>query len=149
MVRLMTRRLSNRPSPRATRCLFRPASTSYLGSLRLRPSTHLFGVAGGITSIGDHTIKERSNRVSNADTFTIVTADDPDANPLIAFLSIRGQIDWNSGQGTCMLAPAKMTVSQNGGGRIYGAMARGGPMVFRGNRATTFFLRLERRTCQP
>jgi hypothetical protein len=109
-----------------------PGKYQLSGSLQLRPDTQLFGVAGGITSIGDHAVNRRSNRVSNADTFTIVTADDPDAKPLIAFLSIRGQIEWNSGQGDCMLAPAKMKVSQNGGGRIYGAMARGGPMVFKG-----------------
>lgn len=128
-----------------------PGNYQLSGALRLRPSTRLFGVAGGITSIGDHTTKERFNRVSNADTFTIVTTDDPDSNPVVAFLSIRGQIDWNSGQGTCMLAPAKMTVSQNGGGRIYGAMARGGPMVFAGTeRPLSFYaLNVERVSRNP
>ncbi|TWT79196.1 Pectate lyase superfamily protein [Planctomycetes bacterium CA13] len=109
-----------------------PGKYQLTGTLQLRTDTQLFGVAGGITSIGDHAIQERSNRVSNAGAFMIVTADNPDASPLIAFLSIRGQIAWNSGKGTCMLAPAKMRVSKNGGGRIYGAMARGGPMIISG-----------------
>ncbi len=117
----------------------------------MRSDTQLFGVAGAITSIGDHTVVGRSNRVSNADSFTIITADDSSAQPLIAFLSIRGQIDWNSGQGTCMLAPAKMTVSRNGGGRIYGAMARGGPMAFKATvKPLSFYaLNVERVSSDP
>ena len=84
----------------------------------------------------------RSARVADTNTFHIDTEDDPTASPLLAFLSVRGEVRWNSGRATCMLAPARLTFSANGGGRIYGAMARGGPMVFRGLRQPLSFYAL-------
>ena len=41
-----------------------------------------------------------------------------------------------------MLSPAVLTVSGNGGGRFYGVMARGGPLVLKGIRQPTSFYAL-------
>jgi hypothetical protein len=121
-------------------------------NLSLRSGTHLFGVAAGITSIGNQAASRGgSKRVSSATEFAITTVPDSEASPLLAFLSIRGQVHWNSGRGISMLAPARMQFSSTGGGRIYGAMARGGPMVFRGLRQPLGFyaLNVERVSQDP
>ncbi|TWU31749.1 glycosyl hydrolase family 28-related protein [Novipirellula artificiosorum] len=129
-----------------------PGNYHMTGQLALRHATQLFGVAAGITSIGNMAVTERgSKRVSNASGFTITTPRDPNARPLLAFLSVRGQVQWNSGKGTCMLAPARMQFSATGGGKIFGAMARGGPMVFKGTRQPLEFyaLNVERVSQNP
>jgi len=122
------------------------------GTLHLRRDTHLFGLTRTYTSIGDvGTERGRPPRAGDAESFSVATVDDASAHPGISFLSVRGRIDWRSGQGTCMLAPGALAISGRGGGRFYGVMAMGQPFILKGIRQPTSFyaLNVERVTSNP
>jgi hypothetical protein len=122
------------------------------GALRLGRNTHLFGLARTYTSIGGSGFgKGRGPGGDEGDAFSIATVDDADAAPGLSFLSVRGRIDWRSGQGTSMLASGSLAVSGHGGGRFYGVMAMGRPLVLREIRQPTSFyaLNVERVLSNP
>jgi hypothetical protein len=121
------------------------------GTLRLRPKTHLFGLSRTLCSIGV-TGSERSRRPrGGSEPFSVITVDDADAAPGLSFLSVRGRVEWRSGQGTWMLASGSLAVSGHAGGRLYGVMAMGRPLVLRGIRQPTSFyaLNVERVVTNP
>jgi hypothetical protein len=84
-------------------------------------------------------------------TFSLATADDADASPGLSFLTVRGRIDWRAGQGTYMLASGSLAISGHGGGRFYGLMAMGQPLVLHEVRQPTSFyaLNVERVLSNP
>ncbi len=139
----------------ASDTVFVPKGTYRLeGSLALRPSTQLFGLSASNTSIGGTTPGGSRNSPAPPgalNRFTLTTPNDPAAHPTLAFLSIRGQVDWRSGQGTCMLAPSALSITGAGGGRFYGVTGMGRPFVLRGIRQPTAFyaLNVERVTSNP
>ena len=123
-----------------------------LGTLQLRSNTHLFGLSRMFTSIGSVSLqRDRSSRGSQVKSFVLATVNEANACPGLSFLSVRGLIDWKSGQGTCMLAPGILAISGNGGGRFYGVMAMGQPFILEGIRQPTSFyaLNVERVTTNP
>ena len=60
-------------------------------------------------------------------------------------------MDWKFGQGTIFLAPAPVAFSGHGGGRVYGMMAQGGPLVVKGIQQPLAFyaLNVERKGTNP
>ena len=127
-------------------------SYKLLGTLRLRSNIHLFGLSRTLTMIGDVSSQRNPSRQnSQGESFTLATVDEADARPGLSFLSVRGRIDWKSGQGTCMLAPGTLAISGHGGGRFYGVMAMGRPFILEGIRRPTSFyaLNVERVTTDP
>lgn len=122
------------------------------GTLRLRPNTHLFGLTRTFTAIGGADSRRGGARTAaQGEPFSIATTDDANASPGLSFLSVRGRIDWRSGQGTCMLAPGSLAISGHGGGRFYGVTAMGRPFRLHGIRQPTSFyaLNVERVTTNP
>jgi len=90
-------------------------------------------------------------RSPELDAFTLETVDDFDAAPGLSFLTLRGRVEWRSGRGTWMLTRAAFRISGHGGGRFYGVMAMGRPLILSGIRQPTSFyaLNVERVTVNP
>jgi hypothetical protein len=124
------------------------------GTLRLRPNTHLFGLSRSFTSLGGRAGRFAGGEPGpspEADSFTIEMVDDVNAAPGLSFLSIQGRVQWRSGRGTWMLTRAAFHISGKGGGRFYGVMAMGRPLILSGIRQPTAFyaLNVERVTVNP
>jgi len=122
------------------------------GMLELGPRTHLFGLARAYSSIGGGSSGGgRGARAAESDAFTLATADDADAAPGLSFLSVAGRVAWRSGRGTWMLASGRLEVSGHAGGRLYGVMSMGRPLVLEGLRQPTSFyaLNVERVVTNP
>lgn len=122
------------------------------GTLALRRDTQLFGLTPGRTVLGGGAPVGKRGRGSDADdSFVLATVDDPQAAPNLSLLRMQGRVDWKSGQGTMFLAPAPVTFSGNAGGRIYGMMARGGPLLVKGLQQPLAFyaLNVERKGTNP
>lgn len=122
------------------------------GELQLRPNTQLFGLTRTLTAIGDVSSQRGRSRIAGqGGTFSMAMVDDANASPGLSFLSVRGRIDWRSGQGNCMLAPGSLAISGHGGGRFFGIMAMGRPFVLKGiSQPTSFYaLNVERVTTNP
>jgi hypothetical protein len=133
--------------------VFVPKGSYHLsGTLRLRPNTHLFGLTRTLSSMGGSgSGRGRGRGDEEGNSFSIITADDPQSAPGLSLLSVRGRVDWKSGAGVCFLASAPVTISANGGGRFYGVMAMGRPWVLKGIRHPTSFyaLNVERVLSNP
>jgi hypothetical protein len=122
------------------------------GTLALGRNTRLFGltpsrsILGGSTSAG-----KRGRGPDEGDSFVLATVDDAQSAPAISLLRVQGRVDWRSGQGTIFLAPAPVAFSGHGGGRIYGMMAQGGPLVVKGIKQPLSFyaLNVERKGTNP
>jgi hypothetical protein len=136
------------------------------GTLQLRPRTQLFGLTGTFTSIGTGgrgggdgapagTKGRGGKRGATAEdegpTFTLATVNDPAAAPGLSLLSIRGRVDWRSGQGSLFLARGVLALSGNAGGRFYGVMGMGRPFILSGlTQPTSFYaLNVERVFANP
>lgn len=122
------------------------------GELKLRPNTRLFGLSSSLCSVGAVASKGRDwQRDTSPGAFSLVAPTGADARPGVHFLSLRGRLDWRSGGGSSVLAPAVLNVAQSGGGRFYGIMARGGQFVLKGLRRPTSFyaLNVERKGTNP
>jgi hypothetical protein len=124
------------------------------GTLRLRPNTHLFGLNQTFTSLGAGRRRPPGGEPGpspEADAFTLETVDDAEAAPGLSFLSVQGRVQWRSGRGTWMLTRGVFRISGNGGGRFYGAMAMGRPLILSGIRQPTalYALNVERVTVNP
>lgn len=124
------------------------------GTLRLKPKTHLFGLSRSFTSIGGGLSRTGGGEPGpspESDSFTLETPDDADAAPGLSFLSVQGRVQWRSGRGVAMLPRAAIHLSGNGGGRFYGLMAMGRPLVLSGLRqpAAFYALNVERITVNP
>lgn len=122
------------------------------GTLHLRPNTHLFGLTRGFCSIGAiGSARGRRPGSDQGDSFSLTTVDDASAAPALTFLSVRGRVQWRSGQGIWMLTSGSLAVSGHAGGRLYGVMAMGRPLVLKGIRQPTSFyaLNVERVVTNP
>ena len=124
------------------------------GTLRLKAKTQWFGLSRSFASIGAGTARAGTGEPGpspESDSFTIETPDDADAAPALSFLSVRGRVQWRSGRGTWMMNRAGFQMSGNAGGRFYGVMAMGRPLVWSGLRQPTAFyaLNVERVTSNP
>jgi hypothetical protein len=124
------------------------------GTLRLKPRTQLFSISRSFASIGAGTARANTGEPGpspESDSFTIETPDDAEAAPGLAFLSVRGRVQWRSGRGLWMMNRAGFQMSGNAGGRFYGVMAMGRPLVWSGLRQPTAFyaLNVERVTSNP
>ncbi len=122
------------------------------GTLRMAPKTHLFGLSRTLCSIGNAgSGRGRRPRGGEGDSFSLMTADRADAAPGLTFLSVRGRVQWRSGQGTWMLASGSLAASGNAGGRLYGVMAMRRPFVLKGIRHPMAFyaLNVERVVTNP
>ena len=124
------------------------------GTLRLKPKTQLFGLSRSFVTIGADTARASTGEPGpspESDSFTIETPDDANAAPGLAFITVRGRVQWRSGRGTWMMNRAGFQMSGNAGGRFYGVMAMGRPLVWSGLRQPTAFyaLNVERVTSNP
>ncbi|MCU0871528.1 MAG: glycoside hydrolase family 55 protein [Pirellulaceae bacterium] len=124
------------------------------GTLRLKPNTHLFGLNQTFASLGAGRKRPPGGEPGpspEADSFTLETVDDAQAMPGLSFLAVQGRVQWRSGRGTWMLTRAACEISGSGGGRFYGLMAMGRPLIFRGIRQPTalYALNVERVTVNP
>ncbi|NQU11179.1 hypothetical protein HQ590_10340 [bacterium] len=124
------------------------------GTLRLGSRTHLFGLSRAFTSLGGGRFRPAGGEPgppSEVSSFTIETVDDAEAAPGLSFLAVRGRVEWRSGRGMWMMVPGAFSISGNGGGRFYGVMAMGRPLVFKGIRqpANFYALNVERVTSNP
>jgi hypothetical protein len=124
------------------------------GTLRLRPTTHLFGLSRSFASFGSGDYRHRGGEPGqspSSDAFTLETVDDPQAAPGLSFLTVRGRVDWRSGRGDMMLARAPFQIAGAGGGRFYGVMAMGRPFILKGIRQPTrlYSLNVERVATNP
>ncbi|MGE3778557.1 MAG: glycosyl hydrolase family 28-related protein [Pirellulaceae bacterium] len=124
------------------------------GKLRLRPHTHLFGLNRAFASLGAGRRRSAGGEPGpspESDSFTIETVDDAEAAPGLSFLTVQGRVEWRSGRGTWMLSRASFHISGQGGGRFYGVMAMGRPLIFSGIRQPTalYALNVERVTQNP
>lgn len=125
------------------------------GTLRLKPKTQLFGFSQSFTSIGGGNRLRRHGGEPGpspeSDSLTLETVDDAEAAPALSFMTVGGRVQWRSGRGTVMLTRAGLHLSGNGGGRFYGLMAMGRPLIFSGLRQPTAFyaLNVERITVNP
>ena len=124
------------------------------GTLRLKPKTHLFGLSRSFASFGGGRSRPAGGEPGpspETGSFTLETVDDAEAAPGLSFLTLRGRVEWRSGRGTWMLTRAAIHFSGNGGGRFYGVMAMGQPLVLSGIRQPTAFyaLNVERITVNP
>ena len=119
------------------------------GRLELGPDTCLFGISHSHVGIGH--LSQPKPITAAAEAFSIVTVDSADASPGLYFMRIGGGIDWRSGKGDCMLARGYLKISGNGGGRFYGTMAMGRPLILDGIRRPTGFyaMNVERITTNP
>lgn len=122
------------------------------GTLNLGRNTHLFGLTPGRSVIGSGaSVGKRGRRPEAGDSFVLATMDDAEAAPALSLLRVQGRVDWKSGQGTIFLAPAPVAFSGHGGGKIYGMMAQGGPLVVKGIQQPLAFyaLNVERKGTNP
>jgi hypothetical protein len=124
------------------------------GMLRLKPNTHLFGLNQTFASLGAGRRRPPGGEPGpspEADAFTLETVDDAEAAPGLSFLTVQGRVQWRSGRGTWMLTRGVFRISGNGGGRFYGAMAMGRPLILSGIRQPTalYALNVERVTVNP
>jgi len=131
-----------------------PGDYALSGALRLRPESHLFGFSQTFTSLGAGRQRRPGGEPGpspEADAFTLETVDDAQAAPGLSFLSVQGRVQWRSGRGTWMLTRAAFRISGNGGGRFYGVMAMGRPLILSGIRQPTalYALNVERVTVNP
>jgi hypothetical protein len=115
--------------------VFIPSGTFLLsGELRLNANTHLFGLTSTHSNLGARPSRSERRNVQDAP-FSIATVDDPNAAPGLSHLSVNGDVDWRSGQGTMMLAGRfPRSVSGHGGGRFYGVRGIGRQNVIQGLR---------------
>jgi hypothetical protein len=121
------------------------------GRLALRRDTHLFGLTPNTSVIGGASGKRQGRTADHDDSFVVTTVDSAQAAPGLSLLSVKGRVDWRSGQGAIFLTPASLAISGQGGGRIFGMMARGGPLVLKGVRQPLAFyaLNVERKGTNP
>jgi hypothetical protein len=77
--------------------------------IQLVPSTQLFGIKG-------------SSVIAPA----VITHDGADDNTYISFLTLSGNIEWNSGKGAYAFSNAQIKFGKNGGGRFYATRSIGG-----------------------
>lgn len=123
------------------------------GTLRLKANTHLFGLSRSFASLGGAARRDAGEPGPSPedDSFTLETPDDAEAAPGLSFLTVRGRVQWPSGHGSAILPRTGFHLSGNGGGRFYGMMAMGRPLVFSGLRQPTAFyaLNVERITVNP
>jgi hypothetical protein len=122
------------------------------GMLNLGRNTQLFGLTAGRSIIGGGSPVGKPGRGADAgNSFVLATVDDTQSAPSLSLLRVQGRVDWKSGQGTIFLAPAPVAFSGHGGGRIYGMMAQGGPLVVKGLRQPLAFyaLNVERKGTNP
>lgn len=122
------------------------------GTLALQSNTRLFGLTPGHTIIGGgDSARKRGRGEDDGESFVLTTVDDAQAAPGLCMLRLQGRVDWKSGQGTIFLAPAPVAFFGHGGGRIYGMMARGGPLVLKGLEHPLAFyaLNVERKGTNP
>lgn len=122
------------------------------GTLNLGRNTHLFGLTPGRSFIGSGASVGKRGRGPEAGySFVLATMDDAEAAPFLSLLRVQGRVDWKSGQGTIFLAPAPVAFSGHGGGRVYGMMAQGGPLVVKGIQQPLAFyaLNVERKGTNP
>ena len=131
-----------------------PGNYALSGTLRLRPNTHLFGLNRALTSLGTGRKRQRGGEPGlspETSSFTLETVDDAKAAPGLSFLTVHGRVHWRSGRGIWMLSRGAFDISGNGGGRFYGVMAMGRPLIFNGiHQPTAFYaLNVERVTVNP
>ena len=122
------------------------------GTLHLGPKTHLFGLSRSFCTIGGaDSGRGRRGRGVGGPSFFLVTADEAGAAPGLTFLTVRGAVQWKSGQGTYMLTSGSLALSGHGGGQFYGVMAMGRQFVLKGTREPTSFyaLNVERIVTNP
>jgi hypothetical protein len=124
------------------------------GTLRLGYRTHLFGFSRSFASIGGGRANPAHGEPGpspESDAFTLETVDDAAAAPGLSFLTVQGRVQWRSGRGTWTLNRASTSLSGQAGGRFYGLMAMGRPLVFRNLRNPTslYGLNVERITTDP
>jgi len=122
------------------------------GTLNMGRNTRLFGLTPSRSIIGGGVAVSKRGRGPDAgDSFVLATANDAEAAPVLSMLRVHGRVDWKSGQGTIFLAPAPVAFSGHGGGRIYGMMAQGGPLVLQGIQQPLAFyaLNVERKGTNP
>jgi hypothetical protein len=138
------------------------------GTLPLRNNTHLFGLTGTFSTLGSGGsggrggdtaapagAKGRAGKRGSAEDdgppFTLATPDSATAAPGLSLLSLRGRVDWRSGQGTLFLARAALALSGHAGGRFYGVMGMGRPFILSGLKQPTAFysLNVERVFANP
>jgi hypothetical protein len=124
------------------------------GTLRLGYRTHLFGFSRSFASIGGGRANPAHGEPGpspESDAFTLETMDDAAAAPGLSFLTVQGRVQWRSGRGTWTLNRASTSLSGQAGGRFYGLMAMGRPLVFRNLRNPTslYGLNVERITTDP
>lgn len=133
--------------------IFVPKGNYHLsGTLALGSQTRLFGLTPNSSIIGGgSSVQKRGRDAAAGASFVLTTADDPQAAPVLCTLLVQGRVDWKSGQGTIFLAPAPVVFSGHGGGRVYGMMARGGPLVLQGSKQPLAFyaLNVERKGTNP
>jgi hypothetical protein len=128
-----------------------PGDYRITGTLALGKRTQLFSVSGFLTSIGLKRGRDRESEGAGSETFRLTTPDDPSASPGLWFLSVGGQIDWQSGQGIAMHARAPYRFSGNAGGRLYAMVAMGRQFLIENSRNPISFysLNVERVTRNP
>jgi hypothetical protein len=141
------------------------------GTLPLRARTQIFGLTGTYSSLGSGESNMRGggntppggrgrggagakggpSQRDESPGFTLAMPDDPVAAPGLSLLSVRGRVDWRSGQGTLFLARAKLALSGHAGGRFYGVMGMGRPFILSGLKQPTAFysLNVERVFANP
>lgn len=124
------------------------------GTLRLRSGTRLFGLNREFVSVGaaeQQSYHGEPGPSPESNSFVLETPDDPHATPGLSFITVRGRVAWRSGCGTWMLPRAGLGLSGNGGGRFYGVMAMGRPLILSGVRLPTAFyaLNVERVATNP
>jgi hypothetical protein len=133
--------------------IFVPKGTYKIsGTLALGPATHIFGLSPGHSTLGGGEGGGKRGRGAAEEVpFVIATPDDARAAPGLSMLRMQGRVDWRSGRGNIFMAPAAVTFAGHAGGRIYGMMARGGPLVLKGLREPLAFyaLNVERKGTNP
>jgi len=107
------------------------------GELQLGPRTKLFGLASTLCSLG----APRDDR-RNFDACRIVTPAGADTSPSIAFLGLRGSLDWRSAAGDCLMTSGRLQIAGGAGGRFYGMRSMGGPLQLSGIDSPTSFYAL-------
>jgi hypothetical protein len=80
--------------------------------LALGPDTTLFGLHRSFSAL------RASDPASSAPVLTM--PDDAQASISVSFLSVGGLIDWTAGRGVLVMAPARLHIRGNGGGRFCG-----------------------------
>lgn len=92
--------------------VFVPRGTYRLTApLRLRPGTELFGLHRSFSAL---------RFAGDGEAPVIMMPNDAGAPVSITFLSVGGLVEWTAGRGLLLMAPARLHVTGNGGGRFCG-----------------------------